>query len=82
MKPLKTAVLSFFVGIVLSAASITVYATCPETITWRDASQCHIEYTGTLVGSNCDEGVCVCAYIVENSCGHWVDGPCPEEEAY
>lgn len=69
MKPLKTALLSFFVGAVLSAASITAYANCPATITWRDASECRIEYTGTLTGSNCEGGVCVCSYAADDSCG-------------
>jgi hypothetical protein len=79
MKPLKTAALSFFAGLILSAASITAYANCPSTITWRDANECHIEYTGHLTGQNCDgDGVCVCSYAADNECGHWVDGPCPE----
>lgn len=79
MKLLKTAMLSFFSGVLLSVASITAYANCPATITWRDAGQCHIEYTGHLTGQNCDGGVCVCSYAADNNCGHWVDGPCPED---
>lgn len=82
MKALKTGFISFFVGVVLSVAPIAVYAGCAQTITWRDANNCHIEYTGHLVGENCDgSGVCVCAYQAENSCGHYVDGPCPESGA-
>ena len=69
MKPLKTAVLSFFVGLALSTASIAAYANCPSTITWRDAGECHIEYTGHLVGENCSDGVCVCVYVADNECG-------------
>ncbi len=81
MKAWKIGLGAFFAGVILSIAPIAAYASCAQTITWRDADQCHIEYTGTLTGENCGDGVCVCSYAAENNCGHWVDGPCPESGA-
>jgi hypothetical protein len=63
MKTLKIALGSFFVGAVLSLAPIAVYAQCDSAIYVQDMSDCHYYSRYTLVGSNCGDGVCVCAYL-------------------
>lgn len=80
MKTFKIGLLSFFVGVVLSIAPIAIYAACDETITFRDAANCRIEWTCHLVEqTDCSSGVCICAYVCEG-CGHLTDGPCPGME--
>lgn len=79
MKTLKLGLLSFFVGIVLSIAPITIYAACDPTITFRDANNCRIEWTCDLIAeTDCSGGVCICAYECRG-CGHLTDEPCPED---
>jgi hypothetical protein len=82
MRAWKLGLASFFVGIALSIAPIATYAACAQTVTYRDWQECHIEYTAHLDSQSCNsEGVCVCFYVNDNNCGHWVDGPCPESGA-
>ena len=61
MKPLKLALISFTVGVVLSAASIVGYA-CAGTIYVQDANNCRMYHRYVLVGSSGGGGVEVCAY--------------------
>jgi hypothetical protein len=78
MTALKVALGSFLMGAALSVAPIVAYAACDEEI-WvqDDPSNCQIHHRYTLVGSNCDGDVCVCAYMRdEDSCPHIESGPC------
>ena len=81
MKKWKLGLMSFCIGVALSVAPIAVYAACDATTTYRDSQQCHIEYSAHLVDSGCnsDGSVCWCYDVNDNNCGHWIDGPCPED---
>ncbi len=56
MKKLKLALVSLMIGLVLSLPTVAVLAACDPTI--RVGGK-----TCTLVGEECDQNVCVCAYI-------------------
>lgn len=78
MKTLKLMLASFFVGAVVSLAPIVAYAQCDSQI-WvqDDPSNCQVSHRYELVGSNCSDGVCVCAYMrAEGECAHIESGPC------
>ncbi len=55
MKKLRTALVPFVIGLVISIPTIVVLAQCAETIV-------HNGKVCTLVGQNCSGNVCVCAY--------------------
>ena len=78
MKALKMALLSFSIGIALSIIPIAVYAACDSSMSYRDAAECHIVHECSLVGEQCYDHVCICAYNCGSVCGHWEEGPCPE----
>jgi hypothetical protein len=70
MKTLKIALGSFLVGAALSVVPMVAYASCDPNIWVQDPSDCHVYHRYELVGSNCGDGVCVCAYMDSGGCVH------------
>lgn len=75
MKTWKIALGSLVVGAVLSLVPIVAYASCAPEIWVQDDPDCHISHRYTLIGQNCSEEPCVCAYR-KTSSTHIEDGPC------
>lgn len=78
MKVRRTTLMSFLVGAAISAATTVAYGACAANIWVQSSTDCHVYDRYELVGENCGDGVCVCAYLPSGGSQHIEEGPCAE----